>query len=99
MDNTYYQKYIKYKTKYIELKKIGGENELVECGCNNYNSIKYGFEISLICTNCTHEEKKHICDVENCTCTTAGELCTCNNKDNINKHEPKHICREIITEK
>ena len=64
VNNIYYQKYLKYKSKYIELKKlIGGAikckgNNNIGClhNCTNFIKDKLDKEY---CENCSHHEYWH----------------------------------------
>jgi hypothetical protein len=63
MNDNYYQKYLKYKTKYLELKKlIGGgnncnqkyiNNDKMECGCKKFVPIIKPITTDTICANIT----------------------------------------------
>ena len=61
----YYQKYLKYKTKYLELKKQLGSGKMTCQKCTGIDSMckSYGGRRTFKdgkCTLCNHDEKFHI---------------------------------------
>ena len=52
----YYQKYLKYKTKYLELKKqLGlGSDKCSQCSCTSY--VATNRPNNMTCINCKHSK-------------------------------------------
>lgn len=86
MDDIYYKKYIKYKTKYLQLKKIVGSG-IKKCKCNKYNSGNNNN-----CSNCGHGKIFHECKI--CHCTSYNKNVKDNFCSNLRCHhnKNKHIC-------
>ncbi len=60
MDNIYYQKYLKYKSKYLELQKLSGGDKLSEEDTKKMNRIKNLIDEFEKSKNSENKEKKHI---------------------------------------
>ena len=55
----YYQKYLKYKTKYLELKKqLGGKCNKCRCP-NSFSTREQNKSPPELCGSCNHSKKNH----------------------------------------
>ena len=107
MEVDYYSKYLKYKAKYLELKKqMGGEDKpsscCIICNCIEYNKTEINYEFYLC--SCGHPSHDHIfnkpkrCEEKINLLKLGTKCCSCNCSNfeeyiNYNKEKNPDLCK------